>query len=206
MMHTEEMAINTIRIGGFQPFSLSDFPGRPSAIVFTQGCNFRCPFCHNPLLWPTTSGKPAAAPESILSFLARRRGLLGGVVVTGGEPTLQTGLAEFIAAVKALGLSVKLDTNGSRPDVVADLLSAGLVDYVAMDVKASMEKYDLLCGCSVDRAAIHRSVAIIAASGVPHHFRTTFYQAMLSEIDIEAIKARLPARSEFRLQACCADA
>jgi pyruvate formate lyase activating enzyme len=208
-MPTGEMITGTLGMGGFQPFSLSDFPGRPAAIVFTQGCNFRCPFCHNPSLWPTAFPKaPVTTAAAALSFLAGRRGLLGGVVVTGGEPTLQAGLAEFIAAVKGLGLTVKLDTNGSRPEAVARLLYEELVDYVAMDVKAPMEKYDLLCGCAVDKGDIRRSIDLIAASGVPHYFRTTFYQALLSETDIEAIQASLPARSEFRLQSwratdCC---
>jgi pyruvate formate lyase activating enzyme len=200
-MPFEETTMGTMAIGGFQPFSLSDFPGRPAAIVFTQGCNFRCPFCHNVSLWPATAAAPGAAPETILSFLAGRRGLLGGVVVTGGEPTLQAGLADFLAAVRGLGLTVKLDTNGSRPDTVAGLLSGGLVDYVAMDVKAPFSKYNQLCGCAVDKMAIRRSMDLIAASGVPHHFRTTFYQTLLSETDIEAIQTLVPAGSEFKLQA-----
>jgi pyruvate formate lyase activating enzyme len=202
-MSTEGMVIDTIGIGGMQPFSLSDFPGRAAAIVFTQGCNFRCPFCHNASLWPTVPSKPpATTAKQVLSFLAGRRGLLGGVVITGGEPTLQADLAAFLYEVKALGLTVKLDTNGSRPDVVAGLLSDSLVDYVAMDVKAPMEKYPLLCGFPVDKGAIRRSMDLIAKSGVPHHFRTTFFEALLSETDIDAIKALLPAHSLFIRQPC----
>lgn len=189
-------------IGGFQPFSLSDFPGRPAAIVFTQGCNFRCPFCHNRALWPCRAPDPPVTTEpETLSFLSARRGRLGGVVVTGGEPTLQDGLAGFLEEVKALGLAVKLDTNGSRPEVVENLLADGLLDYVAMDVKAPPETYDLLCGCPVDMALIRRTMDAIAASGVPHHFRTTFYPELLTEADIDALKTLLPADSKFTLQA-----
>jgi pyruvate formate lyase activating enzyme len=194
---------DTLGIGGFQPFSLSDFPGRTAAIVFTQGCNFRCPYCHNRSLWPSRPPQPPVktVPE-VLAFLTARGGRLGGLVVTGGEPTLQADLAGFLAAVKGLGLAVKLDTNGSRPAVIAPLLADGLVDYIAMDVKAPWEKYDLLCGGPVDSDAIQQSMALVAASGVAHHFRTTFYRALLTESDLEAIKAALPSRSEFRLQAC----
>jgi pyruvate formate lyase activating enzyme len=206
MMDTGGMAIDAMRIGGFQPFSLSDFPGRSAAIVFTQGCNFRCPFCHNPSLWPAIPvNPPVATAEAVLSFLADRRGLLGGLVITGGEPTLQAGLPDFLEAVKRLGLGVKLDTNGSQPEVIAELLANGLVDYVAMDVKAPLEKYDQLCGCAVDKGAIRRTRHLIAASGVAHHFRTTFYRTLLSDTDIEAIRASLPVRSEFKLQACRAN-
>jgi pyruvate formate lyase activating enzyme len=192
----------TLGIGGFQPFSLSDFPGRAAAIVFTQGCNFSCPYCHNRSLWPFRPPPPEKTAAEVLAFLAVRRGRLAGLVVTGGEPTLQRGLAGFLAGVKGLGLAVKLDTNGSRPAVVAALLADALVDYIAMDVKAPWEKYDLLCGRPVDDDAVRRSMALIAASGVPHHFRTTFYKPLLCQADIEAIKGALPEPSAFKLQVC----
>jgi pyruvate formate lyase activating enzyme len=206
MKYTDEIVVDTMRLGGFQPFSLSDFPGRAAAIVFTQGCNFRCPFCHNPSLWPAVPANPPdATAEAVLAFLAERRRLLAGLVITGGEPTLQAGLPGFLEAVKRLGLGVKLDTNGSRPEVIAKLLAHGLVDYVAMDLKAPLEKYDLLCGCAVNKGAIRRSRDLIAASRVAHHFRTTFYRALLSDTDIAAIQASLPVRSVFKLQACRAN-
>jgi pyruvate formate lyase activating enzyme len=202
-MRLSGSAIDAVALGGFQPFSLSDFPGRPAAIAFTQGCNFRCPYCHNPSLWPTRPPRPPVktVPE-VLAFLAARRNRLGGLVVTGGEPTLQKHLAGLLAAVKGLGLAVKLDTNGSRPAVVSSLLADGLVDYIAMDVKAPMHKYDLLSGCPVDGEAIQCSVDLIAASGRPHHFRTTFYKDLLCEADLEAIASSLPALSEFKVQQC----
>jgi pyruvate formate lyase activating enzyme len=192
-----------VTLGGFQPFSLSDFPGQPAAIAFTQGCNFRCPYCHNPSLWPTRpSRSPVKTVPEVLAFLSARRSRLGGLVITGGEPTLQKHLAGFLAAVKGFGLAIKLDTNGSRPEVVAELLAEGLVDYIAMDVKAPLPKYDLLCGRAVDGAAIRRSMDLIAASGRPHHFRTTYYQDLLCQADLEAIKSSLPPRSAFKVQRC----
>ncbi|MDJ0781502.1 MAG: anaerobic ribonucleoside-triphosphate reductase activating protein [Desulfosarcinaceae bacterium] len=190
-----------LSIGGFQPFSLSDFPGRAAAILFTQGCNFRCPYCHNRSLWASVPlAPPALTISGVLAFLRERVGRLGGVVVTGGEPTLQAALADLLEAIKAIGLAVKLDTNGARPRVIEALLGRGLVDYIAMDIKAPPEKYDLLCGCHVDLGAIRRSMALIAASGVAHHFRTTLYPPLLSKRDIAAIRKWRPPTSAFRLQ------
>lgn len=200
-MGIDTLGTPRVLLGGFQPFSLSDFPGRAAAIVFTQGCNWRCPFCHNRALWPSRSPEPPVDTEpEVLSFLSDRKDRLGGVVVTGGEPTLQDGLARFLGKVKGLGLAVKLDTNGSRPEVVAALLAVDLIDYVAMDVKAPPEKYERLCGCPVDMALIRGTIDTITASGVPHHFRTTFYRELLSEADIDALKTLLPAGSKFTLQ------
>jgi pyruvate formate lyase activating enzyme len=190
-----------MKIGGFQPFTLSDFPGRAAAIVFTQGCNFRCPYCHNRQLWPFKPKGPTQIREhGVLNFLKERRNHLSGLVITGGEPTLQTNLLSFVRKVKQLGLGVKLDTNGSRPAVLKNLLEESLVDYIAMDIKAPFAKYDALCGGSVNRSAIQSSIRMIATSEVPHHFRTTFYQELLSDIDIRAIRGLLPLHSDFCLQ------
>jgi pyruvate formate lyase activating enzyme len=190
-------------IGGVQAFTLADFPGRPAAIVFTQGCNFRCPCCHNRALWPLApKERPWGGPEGLFGFLARRRGLLEGVVVTGGEPTLQPDLAAFLRRVKAMGLSVKLDTNGSRPGVIENLIKAHLIDAIAMDVKAPPDRYPSLCGLPVDTDAVARSIGLIAASGLPHHFRTTFDRTRLSPEDIAAIRNALPPGSPHRVQPC----
>ena len=190
-------------IGGFQPFTLCDFPGRTAAIVFTQGCNFHCPFCHNRQLWARQSDTVAPIPqEKVLTFLAERRGYLKGLVITGGEPTLQVDLLVFIRKVKKLGLAVKLDTNGSRPEIMERLFWEALVDYIAMDVKAPFTKYDLLCGSTVNHAAIRKSIGLIAASPVQHHFRTTFYRALLSETDLQLIKDLLPTNADFHIQPC----
>jgi pyruvate formate lyase activating enzyme len=189
-------------IGGFQPFTLSDHPGSSAAIVFTQGCNFRCPYCHNRSLWPLSTIDPLThTTEMVLEFMAHRKDLLGGIVVTGGEPTLQAGLQDFLQEIKKMGFAVKLDTNGSRPETITGLLECGLIDYIAMDVKAPLDKYHLLCGLPMDTGAICRSIDIIAASGVPHHFRTTFFRPLLSENDLAALKKLLPTHAKHLTQA-----
>lgn len=135
-----------------------------------------------------------------LNFLGERSGILDGLVITGGEPTLQPGLSGFIRAVKKLGLKVKLDSNGSRPEFLEKLLSDSLLDYIAMDIKAPQDKYRLLCGCSVDLSKIRRSIDLIAASGVDHLFRTTVYKKLLSDQDIEQLKKELPQQSTHVIQ------
>jgi pyruvate formate lyase activating enzyme len=187
-------------IGGFQPFSLSDFPGRSAAIVFTQGCNYRCPYCHNRSLWSHEAVESLYTEEAVFEFLHNRRGKLDGVVVTGGEPSLQSGLAGFLSQVKSLGFAVKLDTNGSKPEVIRGLVADGLIDYVAMDVKAPYSKYDALCGIPVNINYIAETVKVIVSAGIPHHFRTTFYPTLLDENDIQQIQAMLPATSKYLLQ------
>lgn len=190
-----------MRIGGYLPFSLCDYPGLTAAVVFTQGCNFRCPFCHNAaLLGPACDG--AYSAEDILHRLERRRGLLQGVVVSGGEPTLQADLLEFCAAVQAMGFNVKLDTNGSRPLVLHSLLEAGVVDYVAMDLKAPAHKYDALAGVAVDVEALRASIAILSASKVSHHFRTTWVTGLLEDADLTHILRMIPEGASHVTQAC----
>jgi len=190
-----------VEIGGFEPFSLCDFPSRPAAVVFSQGCNFRCPFCHNAGLLAMRSG--SIPQRDVRERLSRRRGLLSGVVVGGGEPCLQADLAEFCDSVKSLGFAVKLDTNGSRPSVLRELLAQGLVDYVAMDVKAPPHLYATLAGVELDWSVIEESMGVLAASSVPHHFRTTVVPSLLSEGDLDEIVSLLPAgarhvRQKFR--------
>ena len=188
--------------GGFQPFSLSDYPGRTSAIVFAQGCNFRCPYCHNGrLIPPCRGGKTETISENfVLDFLCARQGRLEGLVVSGGEPTVQSGLPVFLRRVKALGFRIKLDTNGSRPNMLRALFSMKLLDYVAMDVKAPLERYEALAGTPVLRADIEESIALIAQSGIEHEFRTTYVEQLLSAADIKAIRRMLPAASPHRVQ------
>lgn len=159
-------------IGGLQACSFIDFPGQLAAVVFVQGCNLRCAYCHNPeLVGPRT--RTAVPAEVVLELLLRRRGRLGGVVITGGEPTLQPGLPRFVQRVRDLGYRVKLDTNGTRPPVLADLLDAGLLDYVAMDLKDPPDGSAALLGRRVPSERISSSVDAIIGSGVDHEFRTT---------------------------------
>ena len=161
-----------MNIQGYQKMTLLDFPGRVACTVFTGGCNLRCPFCHNAGLVSDPNASENMERE-VLEYLARRRGILDGVCITGGEPLLQKDLAAFIQTVKEMGYLVKLDTNGSMPDRLEALLATGLVDYVAMDVKSSPEGYARAIGREMDVAQFAKSVAMIRESGVAHEFRTT---------------------------------
>ncbi|MGW8161369.1 MAG: anaerobic ribonucleoside-triphosphate reductase activating protein [Desulfobulbales bacterium] len=186
-------------IGGMQRCSLSDYPGRVAAVLFTQGCNFRCPFCHNGSLLPK-KGAAFLDESMVLDFLRSRCGRLGGVVITGGEPTEHADLPQFISRVKEFGFDVKLDTNGSHPEMVEQLLQEGLVDYIAMDIKAPLAKYDTLCGVNVDIRAIRSSIALIAAGMVPHHFRTTHVKSLLTESDLAELRSLVPSESRHLTQ------
>ncbi len=190
-----------MRIGGFQKFSLSDFPGRAAAIVFTQGCNFRCPFCHNGGLIPETPNDGLLIPEEyVLSYLHSRAGRLDGLVVTGGEPTLQEDLADFLARVRKIGYRIKIDTNGSRPEVIERLISGGLVDYVSMDVKAPHRSYNRLTGVNAPIEEITRSIELLSCCGIEHEFRTTRVPSLLSDRDMEGVAEMIPDGSRFKLQ------
>lgn len=190
-----------MRIGGFQKFSLSDFPGRVAAIVFTQGCNFRCPFCHNGGLIPETPQDGLLIPEDyVLSYLRSRSGRLDGLVVTGGEPTVQKDLADFLSKVREIGYRIKIDTNGSRPEVLEHLISEGLIDYVSMDVKAPPWSYDRLAGVPAPIDEITRSIDLLSCCGIEHEFRTTRVSSLLSDRDMVGVAGMIPDGSTFKLQ------
>jgi len=175
--------------------------GEVAAVVFAQGCNFRCPFCHNGSLLPMATDGAALLPAaSILEVLAKRRPLLDGVVVSGGEPTLQEGLPAFLEGLKGMGFATKLDTNGGRPGVLATLFRDRLVDFVAMDVKAPLVLYARLAGQEVDAGAICESIRVVAESGVSYEFRTTFVPKMLTKTDLAEIRALVPRGSPWRIQ------
>jgi len=177
-----------MRIGGIQKLSLIDYPGHLSTVVFTQGCNLRCPYCHNPeLVLPQCFGVRVSEDE-IFSFLATRVGKLQAVVVTGGEPTLHADLPEFLAAIKRMGFKTKLDTNGTRPEALQLLIAQNLTDFVAMDIKAPLAFYHELSGCRVDVAAIRQSIELILSAPVQHQFRTTVEPKRLSKQDCEDIQ------------------
>lgn len=185
-------------IGALQRFSLLDYPGRMAAVVFTQGCNFRCPFCFNRELVQEEYFRPPIPEAECFSFLRRRVGLLEAVVVTGGEPTVHEDLPAFLRRIKALGYRVKLDTNGSHPKMLRQIIAAGTADYIAMDVKAPWHKYEQLCGVAVDVDKIRESVELIAGSGLEHEFRTTVVKALLSEPDLTAISETLKGKGPWR--------
>ena len=172
-----------MKITGLQKMTLLDFPGRIACTVFLQGCNFRCPFCHNSdLLGP--EGMTDISTEELLAFLNKRKGMLDGVCITGGEPTVQRDLPDLLRAIKALGYPVKLDTNGTNPAMLKSLVNEGLVDYVAMDIKNSKEKYGLTAGIpglSMDK--IEESMRFLLEGTVDYEFRTTAVRELHEEKD-----------------------
>jgi pyruvate formate lyase activating enzyme len=188
------LELAALRIGGLVSCSLSDFPGRIAAVVFTQGCNWRCPWCHNPALVYPERFTPSLEVESVLRQLAALRGKLDGVVVSGGEPTLHRGLPEFLRRLRALGLQTKLDTNGSRPEIVEALLAERLVDFVAVDVKAPWPRYAEAAGVAVDTNAVAATIALVREAKVEHQLRTTRWLGLTDADtpDIGAIVAGSP--------------
>lgn len=172
-------------IAGLQKMTLLDFPGRVACTVFLQGCNFRCPFCHNSDLLER-KGRDTIPVEELLDFLKKRQGLLDGVCITGGEPTLQPDLEDLIRHIKALGYPVKLDTNGSRPDVLKHLAGEGLIDYVAMDIKNSPEEYPATAGITrLD--GVEESIRFLMSGSVDYEFRTTVVRELHSVESIHAM-------------------
>ena len=186
---------------GLQKMTLLDFPGKVACTVFTGGCNFRCPFCHNARLVTDLSGSVDIDEEEIFRFLAGRRGLLDGVCVTGGEPLLTPDIVPFIARVRDMGFAVKLDTNGAFPARLKELVSAGLVDYVAMDVKNCKEKYAATIGVEgFDLAPIEESVHYLLGGHVEFEFRTTVLKGFHTPADIEALTAWIEGAPRYFLQ------
>lgn len=163
-----------MRIEGLQKLTLLDYPGRMACTVFLGGCNFRCPFCHNSDLLPAGQAPAAVEEAELLAFLRKRRGILDGVCVTGGEPLLNADIGALLEKIKALGYAVKLDTNGSRPQALKALVGAGLVDAVAMDIKNAPERYAETVGLrAFDLKPVRESVAYLLTGAVPYEFRTT---------------------------------
>ena len=189
-----------MKIGGFQKFSLIDYPGKISCIIFTQGCNFRCFYCHNPeLVYPHLFGTPLAE-EEIMDFLKRRKKQLEAIVISGGEPTIQEDLVPFLKMVKTLGYAVKLDTNGSNPLVIRELVRRKLVDYIAMDIKAPFKKYPDLVKVKVDLSRIKESIEIIENSSLEYEFRTTHIPSFLTSKDLLEILSLIKNKRRFTVQ------
>jgi pyruvate formate lyase activating enzyme len=167
-------------IGGFQKASLSDFPGVISSIVFTRGCGFRCPYCHNPELVDPSRFAKAIPWIEVKSFLESRVGRIEGVVVTGGEPSCHSDLPDLLAELKTMGLRVKLDTNGCNPTLLRRVMEARLVDFIAMDIKGPLALYERVAGVPVDTADIEASLEMVRGCGLPHELRTTLAPSVLS--------------------------
>lgn len=177
-----------MKLKGWVRTSLIDYPGRIACVLFTGGCNFRCPPCHNADLVLRPEELPTLPEDEVWAYLSRRAGQVEGVVLTGGEPTLQPDLLPFLRRLRRFPLAVKLDTNGYRPEVLSAALEEGLLDDVAMDIKGPPDKYGLLSGRpDLDLERIRRSIALLRSSGLPHEFRTTVVPGLLVEEDIEAI-------------------
>jgi len=193
-----------MRIHGLNKLTLLDFPGRMACLVFTGACNYRCPFCHNASLVLNPDSQPLISEGDIFAFLQSRKGILEGVCISGGEPTLQADLAEFIRKVKALDFQVKLDTNGSRPGILKSLLDEGLLDYVSMDIKNSPEKYLETIGfpgsynMTID--SVRQSAELLIQSSIPYEFRTTVVRELHSEEDLLTIGKWLKGARSYYLQ------
>ena len=188
-------------INGFQKLTILDYPGKVACIVFTPGCNFRCPFCHNAALVTHIDKDTYIDEEEVLSYLKKRQGILDGVVITGGEPLLQDGIEEFIGKIKDLGYAIKLDTNGSFPEKLISLVEKGLVDYVAMDIKNSKAKYMATIGVNnIDMASIEKSVDFLLQNKVDYEFRTTIVDGFHTVDDIQDIVVWIKGAHKYFLQ------
>lgn len=190
-----------MNICGYQKTTLLDYPGHVAATIFTGGCNFRCPFCHNSDLVVNSTMSPCISQEEIFAFLKKRKNVLSGICITGGEPTLQTNLSEFIKKVRSLGYKIKLDTNGYRPDVISSLLEDNLLDYIAMDIKAGLSNYAKVSGIpNLDTSKIKESISIIENSGIDYEFRTTVVKELHSQEDFLEISEMLSSSSPYFIQ------
>ena len=189
-----------MKIHGLQKMTLLDFPGHVACTVFLGGCDLRCPYCHN---YELATGKvpPVMEEEELFTFLAKRKGLLDGVAITGGEPCLHRDLPEFIAKIREMGFSVKLDTNGTHPAVLAEVLERGLVEYVAMDVKNSPDKYAMTAGLqTLDIGPIRESIELLKNAGIEYEFRTTVVDELHEAGDFEEIGRWIEGARHYFLQ------
>lgn len=190
-----------MEIHGLMKTTLLDYPQHVASTIFTGGCNFRCPFCHNKDLVLHPNSLPLIPEEEIFSFLKKRKGVLDGVCITGGEPTLQADLVQFIGKIKNLGFLVKLDTNGYRPDILATLLDEHLLDYVAMDIKNSPQKYTITAGIPhLDLKKIDASIQLLLSSSIPYEFRTTIISELHTAEDIMEIGQWIKGGKSYFLQ------
>lgn len=189
-----------MQIAGLQKTSLIDYPAKIASVVFTLGCNFRCPYCHNPNLIAAVSSDNLFDETVVFDFLKQRQGKIDAIVVSGGEPTLQKDLITFFMKVKELGFLTKLDTNGSNPDILLNLVNSNLVDYIAMDIKSPLEKYSNVVGRNVDILKIQESIDILMQCGVDYEFRTTVVKSQLSINDFEKIGHLLSGAKRYYLQ------
>lgn len=189
-----------MELKGFQGISLIDYPGKISTVIFIGGCNFSCPFCHNKDLVLSPEKLDTLEFNYVIEALNERRNFIDAVVVTGGEPTIAQGIITFLEAVKDIGLLIKLDTNGYKTDVLTELLSRRLVDYVAMDVKTSFDKYEEAAGVKVETKRIGESISLILGSKIDYEFRTTVVPVIVEKEDIKKIGKKVTGAKRYALQ------
>ena len=187
-----------MKIAGLQKMTLLDFPGKVACTVFLDGCNFRCPFCHNASL--VRGEGENISEEEFFKFLRKREGILDGVAITGGEPLLQRDIVDFIKKIKELDYEVKLDTNGSFPEKLKALVAEGLIDYVAMDIKSSPEGYSRAAGCNIDTEKIKESVDFLLSGAVDYEVRTTVAKGVVLPEDMEGIGQLIKGAKRYFLQ------
>ncbi len=187
-------------INGFEKLSLVDYPGLTAATVFTGACNMRCPFCHNAILVIDAKHQPIVEEQYVLDYLNKRKGIIDGLCITGGEPTLQKDLDAFIKKCKGTGVKIKLDSNGTNPETLKSLISQNLLDYVAMDIKNCKEKYSITANASIDLTKIQESIDILESSNIDHEFRTTLVKEFHTIEDIEKIAQWLDGTNKYYLQ------
>ncbi len=188
-------------IAGFQKLTLLDFPGKTACTVFTPGCNLRCPFCHNADLVLSPSRIEIFSEEEILSYLKKRKGLIDGICITGGEPMLMKDLPSFCEKIKNTGVAIKIDTNGSFPSQLKYIVRSELCDYVAMDIKNTLSKYPVTVGIpDIDIAPFVESIDFLKSSGIPHEFRTTVCRPFHANSDILEIGQMLGENEKYYLQ------
>jgi pyruvate formate lyase activating enzyme len=189
-----------MKIGGFRKFSMIDYPNHISAVIFTQGCNFRCPYCHNPDLVDPARMKPPLDTDNILSFLKMRKLKLDAVCITGGEPTIQPDIVPFCKSIKDMGYKIKLDTNGSVPNVIEELCALKLIDFIAMDIKAPLDRYEWVTQVSIEPKKIEKSIEILRKFRKEREFRTTVVHPLLGLTDIEKILSMFKRGETYCLQ------
>jgi len=189
-----------MKIGGLQKVSLIDYPDAICAVVFLQGCNFKCSYCHNPQLVEPKLFGPCLDEKKVLEFLAARVGKLDAVTISGGEPTIQKDLMRFIKLVKKMDFAVKLDSNGTQPKVIKELIEAKLLDFIAMDIKAPLEKYKSIAKVPIDTQSIKESIKLILKSKIPYEFRTTVVKSQLTAKDILEIAQLIAGAKRYALQ------
>lgn len=185
---------------GLQKTTLLDFPEKVACTVFTGGCNMRCPFCHNASLVISLNENSDISEKEFFDFLSKRKNILDGVCITGGEPLLQKDIEAFMKKIKDMGFALKLDTNGSFPDKLRSIIDKGLVDYVAMDIKNSRKKYPMTAGIDIDLSKISESIALLINGGTPYEFRTTVVKELHSAEDMVSISEWISGTKAYYLQ------